>query len=172
MPLNHASQFAALTETQYSALGKIVVEWSNIEYLLGVLLSRLLYTPEYLGRTYADGMTAVRLQSAISEAVAIHKDRYGAKRIAKAQLKLIEDINERVAALRADRNRVSHFCWTRWSDDEIFGTSLTGGVHDAKRKRKANTILKLSELKRLHVEAHALTEELIRIIEDLPKVSE
>ena len=42
MPLNHTSKFAELTEAQYAALGRAVVEWANVEYLLGVLLSRLL----------------------------------------------------------------------------------------------------------------------------------
>ena len=172
MPINHVSRFADPTEAQYAALGKIVVEWSNIEYLLGVLLSRLLRTPEYLGRTYVEGLSAVRLQSAISEAVAVHRYRYGAKRVLESHLGTIEELNDRVTALRAARNKISHFCWTRWSDDEVFGTSLSGGVPDAKRERRMNKSLKLSDLKHLHAEAYALTEALLQITELLPKVEE
>ena len=172
MPINHASRFADLTEAQYSALGKIVVEWSNIEYLLGVLLSRLLRTPEYLGRTYVEGLSGVRLQSAISEAVAVHRHRYGAKRVLEGVLIAIEELNGRVTALRATRNKISHFCWTRWSDDEVFGTALSGGVPDAKWERRTNKSLKLSDLNRLHAEAYTLTEELLQITELLPKVEE
>lgn len=172
MPINHATPFADLTETQYSALGKVVVEWANVEYLLGVLLSRLLWTPEYLGRTYAEGMTAVRLQSAITEAVAVHRHRYRAKRVAEDDLKSIDSLNARISALRANRNKISHFCWSRWSDDEIFGTALAGGVPDAKSERKTNACLKLGELKTLHQEAHRLTEELLRITQSLPEVDE
>lgn len=76
MPLNHTSQYSELTQAQYAALGKAVVEWVNVEFLLGVLLSRLLATPEFLSRTYTDSISAVRLQGAIAEAVEIHRVRY------------------------------------------------------------------------------------------------
>ena len=76
MPLNHTSQYAELTDDHFKAIGKIVVEWSNIEFLLSVLLSRLLVTPEFLGRSYTDHMNAVKLQEAVKEGVEIHKQRY------------------------------------------------------------------------------------------------
>ena len=47
--LNH-SKYSDLTAAQYEALGKLFVEWSNIEFMLGLILSRLLFTPEFLGR--------------------------------------------------------------------------------------------------------------------------
>lgn len=75
MPLNHTSEYSQLTNAQYAELGKAVVEWANVEYLLGVLLSRLLGTPEFLARTYTASISAVRLQDAIAEAVEIHRIR-------------------------------------------------------------------------------------------------
>ena len=42
VPLNHHSEYSELTEAQYAAIGRAVVEWANVEFLLGVLLSRLL----------------------------------------------------------------------------------------------------------------------------------
>jgi len=77
VPLNHSSKYAALTEAQYAAIGRTVVEWANVEFLLGVLLARLLATPEFLARTYTDSISAVRLQEAIVEAVGIHAFRCG-----------------------------------------------------------------------------------------------
>ena len=79
MPLNHTSKFAELTDQQYMALGKAVVEWANIEHLLSILLGRLLATPDYLARTFTDPLAAFRLQEAISEAVEIHRVRYRAR---------------------------------------------------------------------------------------------
>jgi len=49
MPLNHTSQYSDLTEEQYAALGKAVVEWANIEELFGAIIGRLLATPDFLG---------------------------------------------------------------------------------------------------------------------------
>jgi len=172
MPINHSSSFADLTDAQYAALGKIVVEWSNIEHLLGTLLSRLLRTPEYLGRTYADGMSAVRLQSAIAEAVKVHRYRYRAKRVPEAELKKIQAINDRVTSLRAHRNKISHFCWTRTNDDEIFGASLAGGVPDEKWQKKEYRTLSLADLQRLHKDAFDLTEELAQVVKGLPAIEE
>lgn len=41
MPLNHNSIYAELTDCHFKLIGKIVVEWSNIEFLLGVVDSRI-----------------------------------------------------------------------------------------------------------------------------------
>jgi len=36
MPINHGSKYSELTEAQSGLIGRLVVEWSNIEFLLGV----------------------------------------------------------------------------------------------------------------------------------------
>ncbi|MFA6016211.1 MAG: hypothetical protein WC742_14220 [Gallionellaceae bacterium] len=76
MPLNHSSQYAELTEEQYAALGKAVVEWANIEELLGAIIGRLLATPDFLARSFTDSMSAVRAQSILTQAIEIHIVRY------------------------------------------------------------------------------------------------
>ncbi len=172
MPLNHVSKYSDLTDEQYSAIGRVVVEWSNVEYLQSVVLSRLLRTPEYLGRTYATGLSAVRIQTAISEAVEIHRHRYGRRLIKEPELAAIEAANIRVTTLRAERNKISHFCWCRTNDEAVFGTSFAGGVPTEKWERKNSKTLKLSELQALHSEAHALTEELMRIVNAVPATDE
>lgn len=73
--LNH-TKYTDLTSEQYEFLGRAFIEWSNIEFLLGVLLSRLLFTSEFLGRTYSDEMSAAKLESAIKNALEIHRSRY------------------------------------------------------------------------------------------------
>jgi hypothetical protein len=65
MPLNHTSEYAELTNEQFALIGRLVIEWSNIEFLLGVLLSRLLFTPEFVGRVYSDEMSATRMERAL-----------------------------------------------------------------------------------------------------------
>jgi hypothetical protein len=172
MPLNHTSEFADLTEEQYAAVGRVVVEWSNIEYLLSVLLSRLLRTPEFLGRTYAQGLSAVRLQSAIAEAIEIHRHRYGRRFVPEPTLATIESVNGRVSTLRSERNKISHFCWCRTNDEEVFGSALAGGVPTDKWERRNNKALSLAELRNLHSEAYVLTEELVRITSAMEAVDE
>ena len=46
MPLSHTSQYSELTDAQYIELGKAVVEWANVEQLLGVLLAPI-FDPTY-----------------------------------------------------------------------------------------------------------------------------
>lgn len=172
MPLNHTSKYAKLTEAQYSAVGKAVVEWANVEFLLDVLLSRLLGTPEFLARTYTDSLSAVRLQNAISAAVGIHDHRYGNRLVSKEALAEIANINQRVTALRGMRNKIAHFCWVRSNDEELFGTSFRGGVPSPKKERYDSTVLKSSELAELNKEAYALVEQLMKVIACLPEVTE
>ena len=172
MPLSHSSEFAALTDEQHAAIGRVVVEWSNVEYLLSVLLSRLLRTPDYLGRTYSAGLSAFRLQEAISEAVAIHRHRYSSKILGEELLIRIENANRRVTSLRGERNKISHFCWCRSDDESVFGTSFAGGVPSEKWERKNARQVSLAELQELYAEAHGLTEELMLITTSVKPVDE
>lgn len=92
MPLNHTSQFAELTDEQFKLIGKIVVEWANIEFLQKLILSRLLFSAEFISRTYTDRMSAVRVQDAIKEAVDLHHQRYRANIISENILSEIESV--------------------------------------------------------------------------------
>jgi hypothetical protein len=172
MPLNHTSQYAELTDEHFTAIGKIVVEWSNIEFLLGVLLSRLLVTPEFLARSYTDHMSAVKLQNAIKESVEIHKQRYGYKLVEESELDQILSLNNRVTTLRSTRNKFAHFCWSRSTDDEIFGTNLSGGVPSNKKHKKSYITFTVAELSSFHKEAYKLVDELSSLVQSLPAMEE
>ncbi len=172
MPLNHTSKYSELTEAQYSAIGRAVVEWANVEFLLGVLLSRLLATPEFLGRTYTDSISAVRLQDAINEAIDIHRLRYGHRIVSEEVLLEIVQINTRVSALRSMRNKIAHFCWVRSHDEELFGTIFRGGVSSLKKERRDNAVITSQELTNLNAEAYSLVEQLMKIVDNIPEVTE
>lgn len=172
MPLNHTSKFAELTDVQYIALGKAVVEWANIEQLLSVVLGRLLGTPDFLARTFTDPLSAARLQEAIQEAVEIHRIRYSERIISGDLLDEIVRVNNSVTSLRGIRNKIAHFCWCRQSDESLFGTSFAGGIPSPKSERKNTVELKLSDLTKLHQDAFSLVEQLIVLTERLPHVDE
>jgi len=172
MPLNHTSQYAELTDNHFKAIGKITVEWSNIEFLLGVLLSRLLVTPEFLARSYTDHMTTVKLQEAVKEGVDIHKHRYSYRLIPKEDLEQISAINNQITSLRATRNKFAHFCWSRSTDDAIFGTNFSGGIPESKKHKKSFITYTVSELDEFHKKAYELVDELSDLIERLPEMEE
>lgn len=172
MPLNHTSRFSDLTEAQYLAIGKYVVEWSNVEHLLGVLLGRLIGTPEFLARTYTDLMRAATIQEAILEALELHASRYGHRLLSKETVAEITRANTEVTALRAARNKIAHFCWMRSSDDELFGTRFGGGVPTPKKERRNHMVLKLSELASLHKKTYALVEQISAVVAAIPDMSE
>lgn len=170
--LSHSSPYAEPTPAQYAALGKAVAEWANIESLLGVLLSRLLATPDFLARTYTDSMSAMRIQEAISEAAEIHDKRYSRRLVTEEQLVEIRQLTSEVSSLRSSRNKIAHFCWVRQSDDLLFGTNFAGGVYTPTRARKSTSTLSLSELSELNGRAHDLVERLMTLVTKLPEVSE
>ena len=172
MPLNHTSIYSELTDEHFTTIGKIVVEWSNIESLICVLLSRLLVTPEFLARSYTDHMSAAKLQDAIQEGVGIHRERYNGELISMLKLNQIIDINERITALRATRNKFAHFCWIRESDETILGTSFSGGSPGSKKHNKSFIAFTTSELSNFYKNAYELVEELSSLIETLPEMTE
>lgn len=172
MPLNHTFQYAELTDVQFTAIGKIVVEWANVEFLLGVLLSRLLVTPEFLARSYTDRMSAVKLQEAIKEAVETHQQNYGCKLVEESDLDQILNLNNRVTALRSTRNKFAHFCWTRSTDDGIFGTNFSGGVLSSNKHKKSHKTFTVTELSSFHEKAYKLVDELSSLVQSLPAMEE
>lgn len=104
MPLNHTSKYAELTDEQFALIGRLVIEWSNIEFLLGVLLSRLLFTPEFLGRVYSDEMSASRIQVAPKKALDIHRHRYGSRVVPTETLDEILQLNADIEWFHGLRN--------------------------------------------------------------------
>ncbi|MBC8784080.1 hypothetical protein [Pseudomonas fluorescens] len=172
MPLNHSSQYAELTNEHFQAIGKLTVEWSNIEFLLGVLLSWLLVTPDFLARTYTDRMSGAARQDAISEACKIHSYRYGYKLVGQEQIKKILEINNKITPLRAARNKFAHFCWSRSSDEEIFGTNFSGGVPVGNKYKKSFVSFTVAELEELHKKAYEIVDVLSDLTQNLPEMKE
>lgn len=172
MPLNHSSQYAELTPRQFEAIGRLVVEWSSIEFLLGVLLSRLLRTPEFLGRVYTDELMAIRVQSAIEKAVAIHRHHYGGCLIPEDILSEITTLNTEIEKIRGKRNKFSHFCWCRSNDDEIFGSSLSGHVPPSKLLNKDSIVVSLEELDEMYKQSYSVVSRLSELTTRLPEVPE
>lgn len=172
MPLNHSSQYSELTNEHFMAIGKLTVEWSNIEFLLGVLLSRLLVTPEFLARTYTDRMSGAMRQGAVGEACKIHSHRYGYKLIGQEQIEKILDANNKITQLRAIRNKFAHFCWSRSSDEEIFGTNFSGGIPVGNKYKKSFVSFKVTELEELHKKAYEIVDVLSDLTQNLPDMEE
>jgi hypothetical protein len=172
MPLNHTSKYAELTDEQFALIGRLVVEWSNIEFLLGVLLSRLLFTPEFLGRVYSDEMSASRVQGALRKALDIHRHRYGSRIVPPKTLDEIVQLNADIEKFRGLRNRFSHFCWSRSNDEEIFGCALSGFVPPSKRLDKDSMVVSVSELKEAYRNAYQLVERLSGLVQRLPETDE
>jgi len=172
MPLNHSSQYAELTDERFQAIGKLTVEWSNVEYLLGVLLSRLLVTPEFLARTYTDHISGAKLQEAIKEAADIHGYRYGYKLVSEEHIKRIINPNSQITQLRSTRNKFAHFCWSRSNDDEIFGTNFSGGIPEGKKHRRSFASFTVAELDDFHQKAYAIVDKLSALIQALPSMEE
>lgn len=172
MPLNHTSQFAELTDKQFKLIGKIVVEWANIEFHQKLILSRLLFSPEFISRTYTDRMSAVRVQDAIKESVDLHRHRYGTNVISENILSEIEKVNEEVHKARTHRNKFAHFCWTRSTDEEIFGTNFSAGLPESKKHKKSYIVVKNKKLEQLYKESFDLVDKINQILEKLPEMEE
>lgn len=170
--LNHTSQYAKLTPQQEQAIGRYVVEWSNVEFLLGTLLSRLLHTPDFLARTFTDSMRAAQIQDAIRQAIDIHQKRYLYKFIDSELSKNIKSTIDKITQLRANRNKIAHFCWARMTDEVIFGTNYAGGTPSQKYEHRNVCEFSLAELNDLYKEAFETVETLNIFINKIPRIKE
>jgi hypothetical protein len=170
--LNHSSKFSELRDEQFLIIGKIVIEFSNMEFLLGVVASRLLIIPECLGRSYSDKLNASALQDIILNALDIHYRRYQCKFISSNQIDDIKSIVHRITKIRALRNSFAHYCWNRNTDSEIFGTKLSGTIPSKSNPNKDCKIITNSILNQTYYEAYSIVEHLTKLIQELPEMED
>ena len=172
MPLNHSSPDAELTKAQFLAIGKMFVEWSNVEFLLGTLLSRILFVPEILARTYTDQLTATRLEYAIKNAVDVHRRRYGCSVISSEQLEALEKLLLEASSIRRMRNKLAHYCWSRHSDDAIAGFQLSGRQAPDSAKARDYQEYSMEKLGEEYQHAYDLVERMIELAVSVPENDE
>ncbi|PHS27491.1 MAG: hypothetical protein COA83_00310 [Methylophaga sp.] len=168
--LNHG-KYSDLTSEQYEYLGRAFIEWSNLEFLLGLLLSRLLFTPEFLGRTYSDEMSAVKLEIAVKNALDIHRTRYNHLIISKELDLEIVELMVDVANLRVMRNKFAHLLWVRKNDKTMIGFKMSG-KQPTKTKPKNSVSLSVDDLIDNYKKSHDLVEKIGDIIVAIPEVKE
>lgn len=172
MPINHSSKYAELTENQFLWIGKIVIEFSNIEFLLKNLLTRLLMTSDFLGRTYTDNLNIARVQESIANALDIHERRFCGKIIHSDKAKEIKDLNVRINLIRGERNKFAHYCWSRWDDSKIFGAKMGGQVPKSDKPNRESKTISNEEMERLYKTAYDIVEDLMKVVYSLPEIDE
>jgi len=172
MPLIHTNNYTELTQYQFTLIGKLIIEFANIEFLLGVILSRLLITPEFLGRTYTDQMNFAKRVDAIKNALNLHKQRYSSQIISKELTSNIKSIIDEITSIRSYRNYFSHYCWMRSNDNEIFGTPLSGKIPETKDKNDGSIILSNIKLQNLYEKAFEIVDKLKQLVDRLPEIEE
>lgn len=170
--LSHTSQYSQLTDAQFAALGRVLIESSNIEYLVDKILVRLLRAPDYpaLAVTHQLGYSQ-RLRT-LTILIEMHLKRYQGKFVEASMLDEINSIAKDVDGFRIDRNRCAHYLWCRSNDDTIFGIRFTGKLPDKKRTSRDSVSFTLSELASMASLMHSLVDRLISIIEQLPETEE
>ncbi len=169
--LNHSSKYSDLTSEQYEGFGRLFVEWSNIEFLLRLILSRLLFTPEFLGRTYSDGLNADRLETGIRNALDIHQFRYGYQIVPEEQVTTLRSLLKDVKKSRILRNKFAHFLWMRISDKEISGHRMSGKPPPKKGDNDSVRIA-VVDLNEAHQKSYELVDKLRKLLLELPEILE
>jgi len=172
MPLNHSSKYTELTDNQFLLIGKIVIEFSNIEFLLKNLLSRLLMTSDFLGRTYTDNLNIAKIQDSIENALDIHSRRFGENIIDSKKIKEIKDLNARINSIRGERNKFAHYCWSRWDDTAIFGVKMGGQVPKHDKPNKDSRKISNSEMEKIYKTAYDIVDDLMKLVYSLPEIDE
>lgn len=172
MPLNHTSQFAELTDNQFLLIGKLAVEFSNIEFLLSAVLSRLLITPSFLSRTYTERMNVSALTEKIKNALDIHERRYDNTIIPIDLCELIKKQLSEIEKVRQIRNKFAHYCWCRYSDEEISGTGFLGKQAKFDKPDEGAIVISNVRIEDIYKTSYKIVEELDKIIEALPELLE
>ncbi len=172
MPLSHSSQYADLTEEQYACIGRIMVESSNLEHLVERLLVRLAGSPDFLGLSLTNPLSATRRLEALKTLVDVHRRRYNCHLVDSAVLDEIDQAQQGIDSLRIDRNRFAHYCWCRQDNERIFGIKFTGKQPDVRKPGRDCVVFTLTELDDMIADMKILVEHLEALLEQLPEEPE
>lgn len=170
MPLNHSSKYAQLTKGQFEIIGRIVIEFSNIDFYLKIMLTKMLLTEDFLGRTYTERLQNNSIVELIKNAMDLHQYRFNYKIISEETINEIRNILPSISDVREKRNKFAHYCWSKVDDDTIFGTKLSS--KQRKINIRDNSCIKISteELNILYTKSYDLVESIERIIKKLPVI--
>lgn len=172
MPLNHISKNAELTDNQFLLIGKLTIEFSNIEFLLREILGRLLITPPFLSRTYTERMNVIVLFDKIKNAIEIHERRYDNSIISKGLCELLNIKLSEIDRIRLVRNKFAHYCWSRQTDNKIFGTSFLGKQAKSNKPNKGVLVISNNEIEQMYKKTYGLVDDLEEILTKLPELIE
>jgi hypothetical protein len=172
MPLNHTSKYAELTDNQFLLIGKLTVEFSNIEFLSSEILGRLLITPSFLSRTYTERMNVVGLIEKIRNAIDIHERRYNNTIVSKDLCRTIISVLEEIEKIRLIRNKFAHNCWSRETDEKIWGTCFLGKQPKNSKPQEGVSIITNSEIEVMYQNSYKIVEDLLKIHESIPELLE
>jgi len=170
--LSHTSKYSELTDAQFSALGRVLVESSNIEHLLERIITRLLKAPDYPSLVVTSQLGYNQKLKAINILIDTHRRRYHCKLINETTLEKLSNLIKRLDKFRIDRNRCAHYLWCRGTDEEIFGINFTGKHGDSKKPNQDCVTFTIIELNSIANQMHAIVDELIKILEGLPEREE
>lgn len=172
MPLNHTSKYSELTDKQFLLIGKLTVEFSNIEFLLSQILSRLLITPSFLSRTYTERMNVNLIIEKITNAIDIHSRRYNYQIVSEVLCNSINDHINEANQIRIKRNKFAHHCWSRVSDEQIFGTEFLSKQFKSSNPYHGSIEMSNIEIEELYNKSYKLVDELESILQKLPELLE
>ncbi len=172
MPLNHSNKFAELTDDQFLLVGKIIVEFSNIDFLLRHILGKVLFTPDFLSKTYTDGNNISKTIEQLNNAIDLHERRYHFQLIEQSKIKDIKDTITKVNEVRGFRNKFAHFVWMRRNDSEISGHMLSGKLPSAKKAKRESAVLTNNDLEEIYTKSYKIVDQLDEISNGLSYIEE
>jgi hypothetical protein len=174
MTLNHLNRYTELTDGQFQLIGKIIIEYSNIDFNMDVIFCRLLMITDMSGRYVTNRMNTSSVIDQIKNVLKLHKYRYQNKIVNENMSSSIEELLKHINDNRNYRNKFAHFCWSRQSDETIFGIGLNGIVnYDKNGEIKDDAlVLSLTELNEIYTSTYDLVNESSTIIENLPEIKE
>ncbi len=107
-----------LTERQHAAIGRVAVLWSEVEWAMERILTRLALVPSLLGYVLTDKLGADNRIKAIRALIEVHKIKY-AGLIDDALLTEIQEYLASLGTMKDDRNYIVHSVWAKASETEL-----------------------------------------------------
>lgn len=172
MPINHISKHTELTDNQFMLIGKLTIEFSNIEFLLSSVLGRLLITPSFLSRTFTERMNVMALTKKIRNALDIHERRYRNLIVSSDLIEQIKIKLSEIENIRLIRNKFAHNCWSRQSDTKIYGTEFLGKQPNRNKPDEGIILLTNNEIEETYKDAYRIVEDFNNILNQLPELLE
>lgn len=165
--ITNNSEYSELTDRQFQLIGRLIIEFSNLETLLLILLNNLLLSVNNLKGVHFGQSTTHHLITEIEATLVINSYQYKYEIIPLDLSKRISEKISEIKNIKTIRNKLTHYSWKKYEDNKIIGVRQTSDIPSIKKPKVDTFVLSENKLENEVIRIQCLAENIENFLKEL-----